>query len=121
MQDALKYLETSIAMNPGNKKLAREDADFISLKDNSYFRLTFDDKVEDAIWIGLLEENINYLQKFLQFASELINSGKMLDSSSQKKVEKWKGDNINPLIEFSEKFNSILEISLTLQCRPGQI
>lgn len=79
------------------------------IKDNSYFRLTFDDKVEDAIWIGLLEENINYLQKFLQFASELINSGKMLDSSSQKKVENWKGNNINPLIEFSEKFNSILE------------
>lgn len=79
------------------------------IKDNSYFRLTFDDKVEDAIWIGLLEENINYLQKFLQFASELINSGIMLDSSSQAKVESWKGNNINPLIEFSEKFNSILE------------
>ena len=56
-----------------------------------------------------MEENINYLQKFLQFASELINSGKMLDSSSQAKVENWKGDNVNPLIEFSEKFNSILE------------
>lgn len=79
------------------------------IKDNYYYRLTFDDKVEDAIWIGLLEENINYLQKFLQFASELINSGKMLDSSSQKKVDNWKSDNINPLIEFSEKFNSILE------------
>ena len=33
----------------------------------------------------------------------------MLDSSSQEKVENWKGNNINPLIEFSEKFNSILE------------
>jgi predicted ATP-dependent endonuclease of OLD family len=79
------------------------------IKDNYYYRLTFDDKVEDAIWIGLLEENINYLQKFLQFASELINSGKILDSSSQIKVENWKNNNINPLIEFSEKFNSILE------------
>jgi predicted ATP-dependent endonuclease of OLD family len=79
------------------------------IKDNYYYRLTFDDKVEDAIWIGLLEENINYLQKFLQFASELINSGKILDNSSQIKVENWKNNNINPLIEFSEKFNSILE------------
>lgn len=79
------------------------------INNNSYYRLTFDDKVEDAIWIGLLEENITYLQKFLQFASELINSGQMLDSSSQKKVENWKGNNVNPLIEFSEKFNSILE------------
>lgn len=79
------------------------------IKDNSYLRLTFDDKVEDAIWIGLLEENINYLQKFLQFASELINSGKMLDNSSQEKVDSWKSKNVNPLIEFSKKFNSILE------------
>lgn len=79
------------------------------IRDNYYFRLTFDDKVEDAIWIGLLEENINYLQKFLQFASELINSGKMLDSSSQKTVDNWKDNNINPLIAFSENFNKILE------------
>jgi len=79
------------------------------IQDKYYFRLTFNDKVEDAIWIGLLEENINYLQKFLQFASELINSGKMLDNSSQKKVENWKNNNINPLIEFSEKFNGVLE------------
>jgi predicted ATPase len=78
-------------------------------KNTSYFRLTFDDYVKDAIWIGLLEENINYLQKFLQFASELINSGIMLDNSSNAKVENWKGNNVNPLIEFSEKFNQLLE------------
>jgi predicted ATPase len=79
------------------------------IENNSYFRITFDDKVEDTIWIGLLEENINYLQKFIQFASELINSGKMLDNSSQEKVDDWKAKNVNPLIEFSEKFNQILE------------
>jgi predicted ATP-dependent endonuclease of OLD family len=78
------------------------------IKDNSYLRLTFDDKVEEIIWVGLLEDNINYLQNFLQFASELINSGKILDSSSQEKVENWKGKNANPLIEFSEKFNGVL-------------
>ena len=79
------------------------------IKDNYYFRITFDDNVQDALWIGLLEENINYLQNFMQFASELINSGKMLDSSSQVRVENWKGKNVNPLIAFSEKFNGILE------------
>lgn len=79
------------------------------IKDNYYFRLTFDDNVQDALWIGLLEENINYLQNFMQFASELINSGIMLDSSSQGKVENWKVKNVNPLIAFSEKFNWILE------------
>lgn len=76
---------------------------------NSYFRFTFDDNVQDHIWIGLLEENIKYFQNFLQFASELINSGNILDNSSQKKVDHWKVNNINPLIAFSENFNSILE------------
>lgn len=79
------------------------------IKDNSYFRLTFDDNVKDHIWIGLLEENIKYFQNFLQFASELINSGSILDNSSQAKVDNWKTNNINPLIAFSENFNSILE------------
>ena len=79
------------------------------IEENSYFRLTFDDKVEDVVWIGLLEENINYLQKFLQFASELINGGLFLNNSFQEKVDNWKDNNVNPLIEFSEKFNGILE------------
>ncbi|KAF2513453.1 AAA family ATPase [Flavobacterium foetidum] len=79
------------------------------IKDNSYFRLKFDDNVQDHIWIGLLEENIKYFQNFLQFASELLNSGSLLNNKSQEKVENWKLDNINPLISFSENFNSILE------------
>jgi predicted ATP-dependent endonuclease of OLD family len=112
------YYFTAEILSKQNIKLFEEETVILierykslkeKIEDNYYFRLTFDDKVEDAIWIGLLEENINYLQKFLQFASELINSGKMLDSSSQKKVENWKNNNINPLIEFSEKFNGVLE------------
>jgi predicted ATP-dependent endonuclease of OLD family len=78
------------------------------LKDSLYTRLTFDDKVEESIWVSLLEENINYLQNFLQFATELINSGSVLDNSSQKKVDDWKSKNNNPLLDFSEKFNLIL-------------
>lgn len=112
------YYFTAEILSKQNIKLFEEETVILierykslkeKIEDNYYFRLTFDDKVEDAIWIGLLEENINYLQKFLQFASELINSGIMLDNSSQKKVENWKNNNINPLIEFSEKFNGVLE------------
>ena len=79
------------------------------IEDRSYFRLKFDDNVKDAIWVGLLEDNINYLQKFLQFASELLNKGIIFDNTSQEKVNEWKSNNVNPLIDFSEKFNSILE------------
>jgi len=79
------------------------------IKDDDYCRLTFDEKVDEKIWIGLLLQNVKYLQNFLQFATELINSGSVLDNSSQKKVDDWKKRNINPLILFSEKFNILLE------------
>jgi predicted ATP-dependent endonuclease of OLD family len=78
-------------------------------KDDDYCRLTFDEKVDEKIWIGLLLQNVKYLQNFLQFATELINSGSVLDNSSQKKVDDWKKRNINPLIVFSEKFNILLD------------
>lgn len=73
-----------------------------------YTALKFDDNVEDAVWLGLLEDNVNYLQKSLQFASELINSGSILDATMNDKINKWKKENVNPLLDFSEKFNSIL-------------
>jgi energy-coupling factor transporter ATP-binding protein EcfA2 len=76
---------------------------------NNHYRLIFDSSIGEEIWISLLEDNVKYLQNFLQFATELINSGSVLDSSSQKKVNNWKSVNKNPLLEFSEKFNTILE------------
>jgi len=79
------------------------------IKDDDYCRLTFDDKVDEKTWIGLLVQNVKYLQNFLQFATELINSGSVLDNSSQKKIDDWKEHNSNPLIDFSEKFNIILD------------
>jgi predicted ATP-dependent endonuclease of OLD family len=76
---------------------------------NKHSRLTLDGSVEEEIWISLLEKNVKYLQDFLQFATELINSGSVLDNSSQKKVDEWKLKNNNPIIDFSEKFNILLD------------
>ncbi|MDP5200807.1 AAA family ATPase [Flavobacterium sp. DG2-3] len=76
--------------------------------ENEYSRLTFDHQVEEEVWISLLKQNVKYLQDFLQFATELINSGSVLDNSSQKKVDDWKSKNSNPLTDFSEKFDVIL-------------
>lgn len=99
----LKFFEEETILLTERYKSLKE-----KLKDNLYTRLTFNDKVEEAIWVSLLEENINYLQNFLQFATELINSGSVLDNSSQKKVDDWKSKNNNPLVDFSAKFNLIL-------------
>ena len=71
--------------------------------------IILNENIEESVWLTILEENINYVQNFLQFASELINSGSILDSNSQKKVDYWKSQNINPLIDFSNKFNTVLE------------
>lgn len=71
--------------------------------------LILNENIEESIWFTILEENIKYAQNFLQFASELINSGSILDNSSQKKVDSWKSKNINPLVDFSQKFNVVLE------------
>lgn len=71
--------------------------------------IALNNSIEESVWLAILEENVRYIQNFLQFASELINSGSILDNSSQKKVDDWKSKNINPLIDFSNKFNIILE------------
>lgn len=77
-----------------------------NLEDNN---LILNENIEESIWFTILEENIKYVQNFLQFASELINSGSILDNSSQNKVNNWKLKNVNPLEEFSKKFNIVLE------------
>jgi ABC-type polar amino acid transport system ATPase subunit len=111
------YHITTDILSKQNIKLFEEETvilieRFKNLENNSNSNnsnLLFNDNVDDKIWAGLLGDNINYLQNFLQFASELINSGSILDNSSQKKVDNWKLNNSNPLIAFSEKFNIILE------------
>jgi len=109
---------TSEILSDQNIKLFEEDTVLLierfkknrhNLKNDDYSKLTFDYKVDEKIWITLLEENVSYIQNFLQFATELINSGNVLNNSSQKVVDQWKKHNINPLVSFSEKFNIILE------------
>lgn len=111
------YHITSDILSNQNLKIFEEETILLtqryqSLKEklDNYIstRLIFNEKIKESIWISILEVNINYLQNFLQFATELINSGSVLDNTSQKKVDEWKSKNNNPLIEFSEKFNVIL-------------
>ena len=103
-QSNLKLFEEETVILIEKYKSIRE-----KFKSNLYSALQFDDNVEDAVWLGLLEDNVNYLQKFLQFASELINTGSILDTTINDKINNWKNENINPLVDFSEKFNNILD------------
>ncbi|MCZ8227998.1 ATP-binding protein [Flavobacterium sp.] len=107
---------TSELLSFKNIKIFEEDSIFLIEKyksianrnEQAIYKQTFNEDIDEQIWIRLLDNNLKYLQNFLQFATELINSGSVLDSSSQKKVDDWKLINSNPLIDFSEKFNLIL-------------
>jgi predicted ATP-dependent endonuclease of OLD family len=108
---------TSELLSLKNIKIFEEDSVFLIEKyksianrnDQVIYKQTFNEDIDEQIWIRLLNNNLEYLQNFLQFATELINSGSVLDNSSQKKVDNWKLTNSNPLIDFSEKFNLILD------------
>lgn len=106
---------TSEILSSINIKIFEEDSVFLIEKYKSnptnqldIYKQTFNENIDESIWIMLLKNNLDYLQNFLQFATELINSGSVLDNSSQKKVDTWKLTNNNPLIDFSDKFNIIL-------------
>jgi hypothetical protein len=88
------------------EKYKNANSKFENLKDEN---LVLNEHIEESIWFTILEENIKYVQNFLQFASELINSGSILNNSSQKIVDNWKSKNSNPLLDFSKKFNIVLE------------
>jgi predicted ATP-binding protein involved in virulence len=108
---------TSELLSSINIKIFEEDSVLLieknkqnsNLQENHIYKQTFNEDIDEQTWISLLKSNLEYLQNFLQFATELINSGNVLDNSSQKKVDTWKLNNNNPLIEFSEKFNIVLE------------
>lgn len=108
---------TSEILSSKNIKIFEEDSiilieklkSHIGSNDTDINKQTFNENIDEYTWAKLLKNNLEYLQNFLQFATELINSGSVLDNSSQKKVDNWKLINNNPLIDFSKKFNIILE------------
>lgn len=73
---------------------------------NSYI---FDNKIDEQIWLKILNEYIIYLKKFTQKMSELIHQGLLSDSKKLEKEYKiWEKDNPKKLLDFAEKLNPIL-------------
>ena len=71
--------------------------------------LEFGENVNKEIWFGLLFKILDYRKRFTQMASEIINKGTIADPNKlSKEYKKWSETNPNPLIQFSEKFNPIL-------------
>lgn len=69
----------------------------------------FDNKIDEQIWLKILNEYIIYLKNFTQKMSELIHQGLLSDSKKLEKEYKiWEKDNPKKLIDFAEKLNPIL-------------
>lgn len=116
IHEHLIYFQADILCNQ-NIKIFEEKTAFLIEKykhllytknSKNYGDFVFGEKTEDFTWVSLLHENILHNQDFFQFASELINSGNVLDNSTQKKVDDWKIKNKDPLMFFSKKFNLVL-------------
>ena len=61
------------------------------------------------IWFSLLDRILIYRKKFHQWASEILNKGVIGDLTKlNKQIAKWNETNLNPLVDFSEKFNPLL-------------
>ena len=70
----------------------------------------FVQKPDETIWLSLLYEILDYRKRFTQMASELINKGTIGDLSKlNKHYEKWSKENQNPLTDFANYFNPLLE------------
>lgn len=72
--------------------------------------MLFDEEVENAIWLFILNEILKYRKNFTQKMSELIHKGLLADTKKlNTEFLKWQKENPNKLEAFAEKFNPILK------------
>ncbi|MBE0391973.1 AAA family ATPase [Flavobacterium sp. PL002] len=76
---------------------------------NSYGN-TFNDNVDEKIWLYLISEILEYRKNFTQKMSELIHKGLLSNPSKlDSEYKKWQKENPNELEDFAKKFNPIIE------------
>lgn len=82
------------------------DLDTFLLRKKSY---VFDEKIDEEIWLEVLNEFIIYLKKFTQKMSELIHQGLLADTKKlENEYEIWVKENPKKLLDFAEKINPLL-------------
>jgi hypothetical protein len=83
--------------------------------DTQNYIYEFSQNIDEGIWFSLLSKILDYRKKFTQKAAELINKGAIGDLNKlNKEFVKWSETNKNPLVEFAELFDPILN-KLNLQ------
>jgi AAA15 family ATPase/GTPase len=81
----------------------------ISINEERNYLYQFSQNSDDKIWVTTLNKILNYRKKFTQMLSQLLSKGVIGDINKlNKEFEKWSVTNKNPLINFSNHFNPIL-------------
>lgn len=87
----------------------KDSFDIISNAQNIELNYAYSYKIDQDIWFEILKDVIDYRKKQLNLSSQLTSGGQIFDSTISKIIKEFNFDNPNPLIPYSEKFNSILK------------
>ncbi len=66
-------------------------------------------KIDELIWFKLLKDIIEYRKKQLDLSSHLTSEGEIFNAGISDIVNRFNKENINPLIEYAKKFNTLLK------------
>ena len=110
-----KEITTIFSQNPLNILNSLSEQPEKRVLDSENYIYEFSQNIDEGIWFSLLSKILDYRKKFTQKAAELINKGAIGDLNKlNKEFVKWSETNKNPLVEFAELFDPILN-KLNLQ------
>ncbi|PWN58679.1 AAA family ATPase [Chryseobacterium viscerum] len=107
--DSLISIESNIVNDKNTDFFEKDSFDVISRFQNIELNHGFSYTIHENIWFEVLEDVIDYRKKQLNLSSKLTSGGQIFDTAITDIINEFNDENPNPLITYSEKFNSILK------------
>lgn len=107
--DTLISIESNIVNDKNTDFFNNDSFDIISRFQNIELNHGFSYTIDENIWFEILEDIIDYRKKQLDLSSKLTSGGQIFDSTISEVINEFNSENPNPLINYSDKFNSILK------------
>jgi predicted ATP-dependent endonuclease of OLD family len=97
-----------IALFDDYQKFIKNELSFLEFTDKKWIK-KYASNVDLNDWARLIYEIVEYRKKFHELATSLLTKGNVADFEKlNKEYAKWSKDNINPLEEFADFFNPVL-------------
>ncbi len=107
--DSLISIESNIVNEKNTDFFSKDSFDIISKFQNIQLNHRLSHTIHENIWFEILEDVIDYRKKQLDLSSRLTSGGQIFDSTISDIINEFNSENPNPLVTYSEKFNSILK------------